>query len=197
MKMAELMTASQRKVLEQARNTYGDAAQILVANEELCELAAVCAKFPRYETKTKAQEELYSHALDEVADVMVVLDHIVNIFGLKEEDLKSRIEAKIDRLSRWLDSSPSMEQTTVDRRVDEATPGKALCMTCTYQKFRQDDIGPCSVCHNYSEYKEKLPCKSCAHRGNYYNLKPGQRCLRCVESHGSLFEPQGGTDDIK
>lgn len=109
----------QREILRRARETYGDTAQILVSTEELCELAAVCSKYPRYSTKEKAQKELHSKAVDEVADAIIVLDHIINIFGLTQEDIRNRVSGKISRLTRWLDSSPSMEQTTVDRKVSE------------------------------------------------------------------------------
>ena len=58
------LNQDQLNVLARARMTYGDTAQILVSNEELCELAAVCAKFPRYESPNKAREELYDKAVD-------------------------------------------------------------------------------------------------------------------------------------
>ena len=113
------LTPGERFVLETARNTYGDTAQILVANEELCELAAVCAKYPRYSDKTLARKELHNKAVDEVADVLIVLDHIVHIFGLDEQELNSRITGKVSRLYRWLSASSSMQRTTEDRDVEE------------------------------------------------------------------------------
>lgn len=148
-----------KEILAKIRETYGNTTQILVSNEELCELAAVCAKFPRYTDPEKARSELHSAAVDEVADVMIILDHIINIFGLSESEVRSRIEGKVDRITRWLSKSSSQEQTTVDREVKEGKPqGK------------------------------KPPCGACKHFGNYQNLKPGHRCCVCVQSDYSMFE---------
>ena len=61
----KILTKEHRDALSKARKTYGTTNQILVSNEELCELAAVCAKYPRYSTSEKAQEALYDKALGE------------------------------------------------------------------------------------------------------------------------------------
>lgn len=119
MDITRFITKKQREVLAKARETYGDTAQILVSTEELCELAAVCSKYPRYNTRERAQDELHDKAVDEVADVLIVLDHIINIFGLTPVDIGSRIEGKISRLNRWLNTSNNMEQTTLDREVSQ------------------------------------------------------------------------------
>lgn len=103
--------------LQLARQTYGNKNQILVSIEELNELACVLAKYPRYADESKATEELYDKALDEVADVIVVLDHVINIIGLREDDIDLRIQLKIGRLARWLRHSSSMQETIDDRTV--------------------------------------------------------------------------------
>ena len=51
--------------LAKARETYGNTPQILVAIEELNELACVLAKFPRYDSEQEAQIELHQKAVDE------------------------------------------------------------------------------------------------------------------------------------
>lgn len=106
-------------VLEKARETYGVNNQILVCIEELNELACVLAKFPRYENPEQASIELHKKALDEVADVEIILCHVKSIFGLTGEEILTRKEAKLERLGRWLNESNSMRQTTVDREVIE------------------------------------------------------------------------------
>lgn len=116
------LNAAQKRWLEVARMTYGDFNQIMVSNEELCELAAVCAKYPRFSNPEEARKELHLKALDEVADVIIVLDHIVNIFGLGQDEIDSRIAAKIDRLERWLSTNDSMDTTTKDRYVEGDSP---------------------------------------------------------------------------
>ncbi len=146
----------QKEVLAKARETYGDTAQILVSNEELCELAAVCAKFPRYDDPGKARADLHSKAVDEVADVIIVLDHIINIFDLTDTEIASRIGGKIDRLWRWMKESNSMEQTTVDRKVEEVP---AHCTGCEYKgDFKElAPGGRCSTCsmNNFVLYRSK------------------------------------------
>lgn len=153
--ITHLLSSSQRAVLSTARNTYGETGQILVALEELCELAAVCAKYPRYDDKDKAKLELHEKAVDEVADVLVVLDHIVNIFQLTPEEIQARAALKIERLKRWLNASDRMEQTTVDREV------KQDCGTC---EFMGDpvNLSPGHICTQCAE-----------HGGAYYKPKEG------------------------
>lgn len=163
------LTQKQKKTLEQARQTYGDSAQILVANEELCELAAVCAKFPRYSDREEAKQKLHDKAIDEVADVFVILEHVVSIFGLTEEEVTARVGAKIDRLSRWLESSDSMQKTTEDREV--VTPPRIV-------------IEPKI---NKVEYSAK--CKNCKNIFHFKELKPGGKCYRCALGDDN-YEPK-------
>lgn len=103
--------------LEKARQVYGAKNQILVSIEELNELAAVLAKFPRYEKEDNAVEFLHDKVLDEVADVYTILEHVKAIFNFTQEEIDAQIEKKLTRLRRWLDDSKSMEQTVKDRKV--------------------------------------------------------------------------------
>ena len=136
-------------VLAKIREAYGNTTQILVSNEELCELAAVCAKFPRYADPEKARSELHSAAIDEVADVMIILDHVINIFGLEEQEVLARIEGKVDRISRWLSKSDDQEQTTVDREVRVSAEHSSPCEGCKH-------VG------NYQNLKPGHRCCTCA-----------------------------------
>lgn len=103
--------------LQKARITYGDINQILVSIEELAELICAVVKFPRYTNKDEARARLHDKVLDEVADVMVILDHVKNIFQLSDESIDDRINAKTERLHRWLENSSSMQETITDRDV--------------------------------------------------------------------------------
>ena len=113
-----MINSQQKHVLAKARQTYGDYNQILVSIEELNELACVCAKYPRYNDPAEAAEKLHDKVLDEVADVYIVLDHIVNILNLREMEVTQRIEKKMNRLERWLKDSDSFQHTTEDRSVE-------------------------------------------------------------------------------
>lgn len=105
------------EVLKRARDTYGNSNQILVAIEELSELASILAKFPRYDCPDIARTDLHDRVVDEVADVLIVLHHVKSIFKLDSKEVYDRVDAKILRLERWLDKSDSMNQTTLDREV--------------------------------------------------------------------------------
>lgn len=126
-------------VLETARKTYGNKNQILVCIEELNELACVLAKFPRYEDEAEAREKLMEAALDEVADVVIILEHVQKIFGLENKAIADRMEKKIERLERWLKNSTSMQRTLEDRTV-----GKIDCKTC--QNWENPDYSMCKTC---------------------------------------------------
>ena len=110
-----------RAVLEKARKTYGNKNQIMVCMEELCELACVLAKYPRYDSESKATEELHDKVLDEMADVFIILDHVQNILGFTDEEISARIKTKIERVQRWLLHSSNMQETVDDRRLQENT----------------------------------------------------------------------------
>lgn len=119
MEFSRFITPKHRKVLQKARDTYGDTTQILVSVEELCELACVCAKFPRFEDADVARAKLHDKAIDEVADALVILDHVISIFDLTPVEIGSRVDAKVARMERWLDTSTSQSQTMIDREVDD------------------------------------------------------------------------------
>lgn len=173
MSVNENIDHKHKEVLSRIRKTYGNTTQILVSNEELCELAAVCAKFPRYTDPDKARTELHSAAVDEVADVLIILDHVINIFGLDDAEIRSRIHGKIDRINRWLSKSSNQEQTTVDREVNEATtPGEGNNVTMP----------------SINVYA----CQGCANVGDFSNLKIGGKCYQCARSGFKLWESAAG-----
>lgn len=165
-----------KEVLSLIRKTYGNTTQILVSNEELCELAAVCAKFPRYNDPEKARSELHSAAIDEVADVMIILDHVINIFQLDDLEIRARIQGKIDRIRRWLSESSSQEQTTVDREVREG------------ENLQPEEKAPEKPTEQPETESKICPCRGCAHVGDFQALKIGGRCFLCSMQNWGLFE---------
>lgn len=102
--------------LAKARKVYGDTNQIAVCVEELSELAKVLAKYFRYDKET-AVEKLREDALDEVADVYIILEHVKGIFNLRNGEVNKRAEAKIERLKRWISTSSDFSYTMEDRKV--------------------------------------------------------------------------------
>lgn len=105
------------KLLKRAQDTYGYTNQITVATEELCELACVLAKYPRYHSHEAACADLRDRVVDELADVTVVSKHIEMIFDITPKELCDRVQLKLARLERWLDTDSSMETTVKDREV--------------------------------------------------------------------------------
>lgn len=104
------------KPLVKARNLYGDINQLAVCVEELSELAKVLAKYFRYDRET-ALEKLREDAIDEVADVYIILEHVKNIFNLRNGEVNQRIDAKLERLQRWISTSNDFSYTMEDREV--------------------------------------------------------------------------------
>ena len=152
------MQKNQKLLLKRARDTYGNKNQILVCMEELNELACVLAKYPRYTQEADAVRELHDKALDEVADVTIILEHVKEILNITEDELDERISKKLSRLERWLDHSPSMEETTIDRVVDGDT-----CKWCYWNSNNDECI----------EFDRCVPClKAQATEGEAVNYKP-------------------------
>ena len=107
-----------KKVLSKAQQLYGFNNQIMVAIEELNELAAVLAKYPRYPNHEAAQTNLHDKVLDELADVFIVMNHVMMIFNFNSYELFQAIDNKMLRLERWLNTPDStMYTTTIDRAV--------------------------------------------------------------------------------
>lgn len=149
------LTEKSKKVLAKARLIYGSKNQISVAIEELNELACVLCKFIRYEHEEDAVDALYNKVLDEMADVLVVTDHIKAIFAMSDNVVETRAEAKVARVRNWLEKSNSMEQTTVDREVPDPTE-KAFC----------DGLAQ-SNCKNCANKDDRPTCEQCDGSSNY------------------------------
>lgn len=130
MSEGETKTLEMGEILKKAREVYGNNNQILVCIEELNELACVLAKYPRYENETEATQELYDKALDEVADVYTILEHVKAIFNISEKAVLERRFLKVDRVRKWLSHSNSMQETIEDRVL-------RCCKTC--QKNETDN----------------------------------------------------------
>ena len=129
------------KILKKAREVYGHKNQILVCIEELNELGAALAKYPRYESEQEAKEKLHDTVLDEVADVLIILDHVQAIVGLTDEEIAGRICEKAARLERWLNNSSSMQRTLEDRAVGSE---RHSCLGC--DNWENPEANMCGAC---------------------------------------------------
>lgn len=113
----EILTKYTKDTLARAREVYGETNQILVSIEELNELAAVCAKYPRFDDKEEAVQKLREKVIDEVADVFNVLDHIQAVFHIQDAEAVARAASKAERINRWLRASSTLDISTKDRAV--------------------------------------------------------------------------------
>ena len=131
------------QALRLARETYGNKNQIMVCIEELNELACVLAKYPRYDNEETAKAELRDKALDELADVYIVLEHAKSILGISNFSVENRAWLKLERMKRWLNSSTSMQQTIDDRVVGEEST-ESSCEGCIRENNKDEVL--CNMC---------------------------------------------------
>lgn len=147
-----------RETLEKARNTYGAENQILVSVEELCELACICAKYPRYDTHEKAVQDLRGRVLEELGDVFNAIDHIQAIFGISDLEAAEAASVKGERVARWLSKSSGMEITTQDREVT--------------QNIIVEHNPPCEECMHRDVDAFDDPCIACMEKPGYPGYSP-------------------------
>lgn len=117
MNTERLFTEKDLQVLQRARETYGAHKQIGVAAEECTELAKELIKAFRYDSFDDVVRNTKENVVDEVADVFIVLDHVLKLFNITSEDLQPHITEKLQRLEYWLDNSSSIEFTTICRTI--------------------------------------------------------------------------------
>lgn len=112
-----LFSLQDKITLEKARATYGPHKQIGVAAEECTELAKELIKAFRYDNFDDAVKNTKNNVTDEVADLFIVMDHILTLYGITRDDLIPYIDKKLERLNYWLNHSSSIEFTAECREV--------------------------------------------------------------------------------
>jgi hypothetical protein len=83
--------------------------------KELCDFACLLTKYPRYPDHDTANKEIGEKVIVKSAWMVVIFDTLINLYSIQPSELDTVIEAKVKRLQRWLNSSPNMVQTTIDR----------------------------------------------------------------------------------
>lgn len=112
-----LFTLKDKLTLKKARETYGAHKQIGVAAEECTELAKELIKAFRYDDFDDAVKNTKDNVVDEVADVFIVLDHVLELYDIRPKDLIPHVTRKMNRLRYWLENSDSIEFTTQHRKA--------------------------------------------------------------------------------
>lgn len=101
-----LITAEERRaLLDRAITTYGAPAQMDMAVEEMAELTKAICKVKRVSCAAEAKAAL-ENAVEEMADVQIMLDQLRIIFGRSTAEAK---EYKLERLKKRLDTATAAE----------------------------------------------------------------------------------------
>lgn len=135
-----------KEILALAREHYGYKNQILVAIEELNELASVLPKYPRYDLHEEAVKALREAVLDECSDILNVIDHIQAIFDISDEELIYHAAEKMRRVAKWL-----FKETAQASVEDREIPDKP-CPLCVYNGGDPFML-PCLHCNTQPGYQ--------------------------------------------
>lgn len=95
---------TEEDVLKTAIATYGNEAQLCVAMEECAELIQAISKYKRYGSKSQEQ------VAEEITDVLIVVEEVKLICGIKDEQLKFYHDKKIARLKERLENAKEREE---------------------------------------------------------------------------------------
>lgn len=101
-KLGELFDSSITPLLQQALNKWGVDSQVEMIIEECLELALALQKLKR---KRGNHEKKLLAVIDEIADVRIIIEQAINIFGCSDDKIKDRIGFKLRRLKRRLNDT--------------------------------------------------------------------------------------------
>jgi len=79
-------------IIKNAIQKYGEKAQTIVAMEEMSELIKECSKAYRGELNRK-------NMIEEIADVLIMIDQLKEIYNLTDYDINDIINMKLLRLN--------------------------------------------------------------------------------------------------
>jgi len=85
-------------VLKDAIDTFGEDLQMMVAIEEMAELTKVLSKVARY----GMQERLRDKAVEEIADVTIMMIQLMMIFDIPDDILCKEMSRKVKRLEEGI-----------------------------------------------------------------------------------------------
>lgn len=86
------------EVIRQMLSKFGEDSQIDVAIEEMSELTKELIKYKRSKIHSREkQASSREHVIEEIADVVFMLDYLVEIFGIDLEELQKTITEKAQR----------------------------------------------------------------------------------------------------
>jgi hypothetical protein len=115
-------TPDQEKVFEDSIKTYGKDSQLTQTNEECTELSLAILKYKRAEKYSDAIEifKRRSELLNEIADVIVMTQQCVLIFGI--EEIQQEVNYKLRRQRARLDNRMNMGGSFLKKQTSEIKP---------------------------------------------------------------------------
>jgi NTP pyrophosphatase (non-canonical NTP hydrolase) len=85
--------------------------------KELCDLACLLTKYPRYPDHSTALENMKTKVIEKTAVVVLTLAQLKNLYLIYDDEIEVVMDKKLRRLERWLKESDNMYQTTIDREL--------------------------------------------------------------------------------
>lgn len=97
------------EILEKSLMTYGADYIRCVCTEECSELIQAVCKMGRYDKTHEIYggnvSKLRSNLLEEIADVRICIEYIKLMYGIKEENIDTMQECKIQRIAKRLEDA--------------------------------------------------------------------------------------------
>ena len=84
---------------------YGKDLQSLVQCEELAELIQAISKIRRYQEGGDVPPDAYDNLVEEVADTLIILEQIREMYDIPDHELQSTIDYKCARQEERMDES--------------------------------------------------------------------------------------------
>lgn len=105
----QLPTIKKPYVIRDAIATYGMAAQVDMAIEEMSELTKALCKERRTQLELGKHAEAHANVIEEIADVAIMLKQLLIMFD-KDGEIQKEVDYKIDRLEQRLQKAHSTEE---------------------------------------------------------------------------------------
>lgn len=99
----------QKKELEKFITFYGKDSRIDIAIEEMSELTKALCKERRYRANLNAYNAVYENMTDEMADVYIMLEQLMMVFG-NENEVLNHVSQKIARQKKRMEKEKSEEE---------------------------------------------------------------------------------------
>lgn len=145
----------QKKELEKFIAFYGKDSRIDIAIEEMSELTKALCKERRYRANLNAYNAVYENMTDEMADVYIMLEQLMMVFG-NENEVLNHVSQKIERQKKRMEKEKSEEE-----QVEVSFKVPRNCKSCPLNgAFGCVIAGKCDMRKNAETRPEWYPAKT-------------------------------------